>query len=690
MLACTSCKSKETAISRCNDCANFLCASCDNAHQYMRCFEAHEVMKLDDLRESPEKVAIHKPLYCSVHTSENLKYYCFSCQTPVCNDCLIADHKGAEHQYETISEAEKPMRAEIDRYMKDAKAKIAYCDQATNNLNSSLSELQNQTDTARDLINESYQSFKAVLDKCRENAIKELDTLHDARELKIMELLHGVEKSVDEIDGACKFTEKVLNQANGPELLSLKKMICNQFANLIQSTPKVDVNFSLEFHTNFEKFELMAQDKFGRFRTEASSPSPKESTPPPTLPGMPILINNKSQHQNGNCSNSQGTMTGSVTASSPISLPQSMQSSFDGDISTIGNGFMLPPNVLTPDPPSPLLPSGSQQQQQHQQQLQHSHNSTQQTIGNNTMPGMASIVEYNLHRLANLADNSNDIVSDAIVPPIVTTGNITIADLISGDTAMNNLQALAKLGGLNHNDLMNHNNAMDTVPLMNDYPTLSNSTSPIMPNSNDDLALHAFQSGPMGNGIGSMGGMGGGSGNSVAGRSKAASMQIRYKFGSLGPSKGYFNSPHGFCLGVEEEIIVADTNNHRVQVFDKNGQWKFQFGVPGKDEGQLWYPRKVAVMRTINSKFVVCDRGNERSRMQIFTKNGHFIKKIAIRYIDIVAGLAVTNKGHIVAVDSVSPTVFIISEDGELVHWFDCSDYMREPSDIAINGMYFI
>lgn len=60
------------------------------------------------------------------------------------------------------------------------------------------------------------------------------------------------------------------------------------------------------------------------------------------------------------------------------------------------------------------------------------------------------------------------------------------------------------------------------------------------------------------------------------------------------------------------------------------------------------------------------------------------------RYIDIVAGLAVTSKGHIVAVDSVSPTVFVISEDGELVRWFDCSDYMREPSDIAIRGSTLI
>lgn len=67
--------------------------------------------------------------------------------------------------------------------------------------------------------------------------------------------------------------------------------------------------------------------------------------------------------------------------------------------------------------------------------------------------------------------------------------------------------------------------------------------------------------------------------------------------------------------------------------------------ISGRDEGQLWYPRKVAVMRP-SGKYVVCDRGNERSRMQIFTSKGVFIRKIAIRYIDIVAGLALTSQGE--------------------------------------------
>lgn len=56
-----------------------------------------------------------------------------------------------------------------------------------------------------------------------------------------------------------------------------------------------------------------------------------------------------------------------------------------------------------------------------------------------------------------------------------------------------------------------------------------------------------------------------------------------------------------------------------------------------------------------------------------------------------MAGLAINDQGHIVAVDSVSPTVFRITENGDLIKWFDVSDRMREPSDVAIhNKEYYI
>lgn len=71
-------------------------------------------------------------------------------------------------------------------------------------------------------------------------------------------------------------------------------------------------------------------------------------------------------------------------------------------------------------------------------------------------------------------------------------------------------------------------------------------------------------------------------------------MKIIYKFGSYGDGPGQLNMPHGFCIGVNDTIAIADTNNHRISVFDMKGNYVFTFGEKGTNEGQLYLPRKVS------------------------------------------------------------------------------------------------
>ena len=167
-------------------------------------------------------------------------------------------------------------------------------------------------------------------------------------------------------------------------------------------------------------------------------------------------------------------------------------------------------------------------------------------------------------------------------------------------------------------------------------------------------------------------------------------LEEQLTFGKAGSTTGHFSKPHGFCLNNDNDIVVADTNNHRIQVFTKSGELKHQFGRAGRETGQLNNPRKVAVMR--DDTYVVCDVGDGGSRMQLFDKSGRFLKQIAIKYIDIVAGLVVNRHDEIVIVDSVSPTVFRIdAATGSVLAWFDCSSHMREPSDLALHGdNYFV
>ncbi|XP_044727695.1 B-box type zinc finger protein ncl-1 isoform X2 [Chrysoperla carnea] len=602
-LSCTSCSSKELAVSRCCTCHNLLCSNCNSAHQYMRCFECHRVLPLDEIKQKGEKICIHKPIPCTLHPSESLLFYCATCQIAICAECAKLDHMG--HQCEAVIDAEQRVKQELETLLAEGRAKASVLTNASAELDISLNELAHQRSAAKDLINESYQSYKAVLEKCRDDALNELNELHHERELKLMDLTERVGKDISLVDDACKFTSRLLEKGNTVEIMCLKKIVGTQLMNLINNTSKPEQTYSIEFETDFANFKHTLRKIFGKFRTEMNpidAASSKDSNSPSNVPLLPIMNGTANINLTNGCTNS-------LTNSSPISLPTSMQSSFDGEIHT--GGFLAQP-VLSPDSP-PMAPVPQ------------------------TPYGFTSMAEYNLQQLASLAERETSAAPSPT--PSFTLADLFTGDLSSANNALNNLQALAKLG-------------------LNSNTGGSNVNNPVSSFTHPPRSI------------------------------KLAPMQIRCKFGQLGPSKGQFNSPHGFCLGTDEDIVVADTNNHRVQIFEKTGTYKFQFGIPGKEEGQLWYPRKVAVMRT-TGKFVVCDRGNERSRMQIFTKNGHFIKKIAIRYIDIVAGLAVTPQGHIVAVDSVSPTVFVISETGDLLRWFDCSDFMREPSDIAVHGSDF-
>lgn len=67
---------------------------------------------------------------------------------------------------------------------------------------------------------------------------------------------------------------------------------------------------------------------------------------------------------------------------------------------------------------------------------------------------------------------------------------------------------------------------------------------------------------------------------------KRQKMIYHCKFGEFGTAEAQFTEPSGVAVNATNEIIVADTNNHRIQIFDREGRFKFQFGECGKRDGK--------------------------------------------------------------------------------------------------------
>jgi DNA-binding beta-propeller fold protein YncE len=84
--------------------------------------------------------------------------------------------------------------------------------------------------------------------------------------------------------------------------------------------------------------------------------------------------------------------------------------------------------------------------------------------------------------------------------------------------------------------------------------------------------------------------------------------------GRFGRGPGEFNRAEGLGCDAQDRLYVADSCNHRIQVFGPDGQWLRSYGRAGTGPGELSYPYDVQVDAAGNQ--FVCEFGT--SRVQVF------------------------------------------------------------------------
>jgi sugar lactone lactonase YvrE len=93
-------------------------------------------------------------------------------------------------------------------------------------------------------------------------------------------------------------------------------------------------------------------------------------------------------------------------------------------------------------------------------------------------------------------------------------------------------------------------------------------------------------------------------------------------FGHMGDGPGEFNRPEGLCVDQQDRLYVADSCNHRIQIFDSRGKFLRTYGRAGRGVGELSYPYDIVV--DAEGRQYVCEFGN--SRIQIFDAEDHPIE----------------------------------------------------------------
>lgn len=150
-----------------------------------------------------------------------------------------------------------------------------------------------------------------------------------------------------------------------------------------------------------------------------------------------------------------------------------------------------------------------------------------------------------------------------------------------------------------------------------------------------------------------------------------ANGQVLQAFGGAGAAPGKFNDAWGVAVDANGDVFVADTFNHRIQKFGADGMMQFTWGSPGAStapgagrETQFFGPRDIVIDG--EGRLLVTDTGNKR--IQVFDREGNFLAQFGAAgsgdgQFDEPVGLAIDATGNIYVADTWNKRIQVWSKD---------------------------
>ena len=546
----------------------------------------HRIMNLADIQNNckDESMKMEKPVPCNKHVAEVLRFYCRTCDLPICKECINTDHSRG-HEYDYLVESGMREARFLHDLSEQARVKVADLRGSCKNIEHSTNRIQSQYQKAQGEIQETFNFYVSMLEERKGEAMKELDAAFNTKQVYMSTVAQKMQDTIEKLYQSCEFIEKLLKHTSNSELLLFKKMLTNKLNGLLTYSPDITSNsVDLEFVSNYQAIQVGVRNTFGYVRQSTDADSNKPA---------------------------------------PISRPSDLSSQING-FSTAASSFLQEPIGFNPT-------------------------ATPLTNGFSTQPPTNGFP---------MPSQSNNLMNSNLFDP--ATSSLFSSQKFPSNSSMNTMTSVT--------DSLFSNNAYErwsnggTIDVFQTGDIFSTAADPVMDLTSKLITANIYP---------------------PKSQIKRQKMIYHCKFGEFGVAEGQFTEPSGVAVNAQNDIIVADTNNHRIQIFDKEGRFKFQFGECGKRDGQLLYPNRVAVVKK-SGDIVVTER-SPTHQVQVYNQYGQFVRKFGANILQHPRGVAIDNKDRIIIVECKVMRVIIFDQMGNVLNKFSCSKYLEFPNGVVVN-----
>jgi len=230
---CEKCDEDDPVVSFCSYCNLFLCHSCNDNHRKSKFYYNHVVIPLSELESNKDALI----LLCKEH-SEQLNYYCETCDELVCVYCTENKHNG--HNHGSVEQMATKHRDELKKTTDPVEGMIKNLSVAQDNIEMMRKKIRERGEEVDKKIDRHYDELLQKLMKQKDEVKQQA---HDAvsQKEKVVEIQQ--EELIfmqTELMRMKEFTD-ALDQSSDQEALSAKKQVTNRVEQLTNEYKMVNI-----------------------------------------------------------------------------------------------------------------------------------------------------------------------------------------------------------------------------------------------------------------------------------------------------------------------------------------------------------------------------------------------------------------------------------------------------------------
>ena len=208
---CGICKFKEaesTATVMCVDCKIELCEECAKTHGTARITADHTLLPLGNGPFS----SITRDNYCRIHRTEMIKYYCETCNSPVCLPCTFLEHQS--HEVAEIKSVRNSFAEGMSQLVQQSEDSTLQLEQARDDLIELENELFVRKESAKTEVRRSIQDVIRNLNDQEVTLLGEVDGYFNT--VTVAQDRQKIERTIFRLNRAHDFAKQLLSEQTSP------------------------------------------------------------------------------------------------------------------------------------------------------------------------------------------------------------------------------------------------------------------------------------------------------------------------------------------------------------------------------------------------------------------------------------------------------------------------------------------